>query len=128
MRGLPDPFLREDGSLVKNASEWEAHREYIKSVLTEYLYGTMPDRPDNLASRLLWKKSIWDGEGVFERQRLSFGPENMIEIDVSVIRSARQGRAIPVILQGGLREGGDCKNCGGGGILCDHLSCGSGGA
>ena len=101
MRGLPDPFLREDGSLVKNASEWEAHREYIKSVLTEYLYGTMPDRPDNLASRLLWKKSIWDGEGVFERQRLSFGPENMIEIDVSVIRSARQGRAIPVILQGG---------------------------
>ena len=27
MRGLPDPFLREDGSLVKNASEWEAHRD-----------------------------------------------------------------------------------------------------
>ena len=42
MCGLPDPFIKEDGSPMKNASEWEGQRKFIKRVLTEYLYGTMP--------------------------------------------------------------------------------------
>lgn len=101
MCGLPDPFIKEDGSPMKNASEWEGQRKFIKRVLTEYLYGTMPDGPDNLSSKLLWKRSIWDGRGVFERHGLSFGPGHRVEIDVSVIRGLRRGKAIPVILQGG---------------------------
>jgi hypothetical protein len=46
--GMPDPFVKPDGSRVTSAEEWHAQREYLKAMLTQYMYGSMPPRPKHL--------------------------------------------------------------------------------
>lgn len=48
LAGLPDPFVRADGSRVQTPAEWLEHRDYVKAMLQHYLYGTIPPRPDNV--------------------------------------------------------------------------------
>ena len=36
---LPDPFLKPDGTRVQTREEWPEQREYLKAMLTHYLYG-----------------------------------------------------------------------------------------
>ena len=43
--GLPDPFLRSDGSRVRSIEQWRHQREYLKAMLVYYMYGSMPVRP-----------------------------------------------------------------------------------
>ena len=36
--GLPDPFLKPDGSRVETKEDWEMQRQYIKAMLAHYQY------------------------------------------------------------------------------------------
>ena len=48
MSKLPDPFLMEDGSRVKNVSDWERRRAEIYKTAVELQYGKMPPKPEFL--------------------------------------------------------------------------------
>ena len=45
---LPNPFAKLDGHGAGPTclKEWPAHREYLKEMMQEYLYGHVPPRPD----------------------------------------------------------------------------------
>lgn len=45
---LPDPFLKPDGSRVKSADEWQAHKKELYKTAVELQYGTMPPPPEFL--------------------------------------------------------------------------------
>ena len=45
---LPDPFLRADGTRVKSAEEFEAHKKELYKSAVELQYGTMPPEPEFL--------------------------------------------------------------------------------
>ena len=45
---LPDPFLRADGTRVKSAEEFEAHKAELYKSAVELQYGTMPPEPEFL--------------------------------------------------------------------------------
>ena len=45
---LPDPFLRSDGTRVKNAEEFETHKAELYRSAVEIQYGTMPPEPELL--------------------------------------------------------------------------------
>lgn len=93
---LPDPFRKPDGTRISAPSDWESQRTYLKSMLSHYLYGHVPPRPDNLTADLIKTESLYDGKAVRETVRLTFGPKRQAAFDVSVVRPNKAGR-FPVI-------------------------------
>jgi len=65
--GMPDPFLRLDGTRVKSREEWPVHREYLKAMLAHYIYGTMPPRPKSREVQQIHSVPAFDGAAVHER-------------------------------------------------------------
>ncbi|MFC1652085.1 ankyrin repeat domain-containing protein [Planctomycetota bacterium] len=61
-KGLPDPLIRADGSGVRTAVEWQAHRKYLKAMLAHYQYGHMPPNPKNVVVERISSKQISNGE------------------------------------------------------------------
>jgi hypothetical protein len=43
--GLPDPLTLSDGARVTTPAQWKRRRQEILHLLTEQMYGRMPDRP-----------------------------------------------------------------------------------
>lgn len=48
LQHIASPLQRPDGTLVTDRSQWNEQREYIKKLLQENVYGTMPEMPDNI--------------------------------------------------------------------------------
>ena len=55
---LPDPFLKPDGTRVQTREEWPEQREYLKAMLTHYLYGTMPPPPGNTRGKVTFSSTV----------------------------------------------------------------------
>lgn len=64
--GMPDPFVKPDGTRVKSKEEWLTQREYLKAMLSHYLYGSMPPRPDQFDLKRVKSKPVFDGQAVQE--------------------------------------------------------------
>lgn len=54
---LPDPFLKPDGTRVKNESEWQQQRKHLCKSAVELQYGTMPPQPEFLELQKLHKNT-----------------------------------------------------------------------
>ena len=70
-KGMPDPFLMHDGKRVQTLEDWEKQRAYIKAMLSFYMYGHMPPRPEKIKIKQVGSKSIYDGKGVEEQYTLT---------------------------------------------------------
>ena len=46
--GMPDPFVKADGTRVTSKEQWPAQRKYLKAMLAHYQYGVMPPRPKQI--------------------------------------------------------------------------------
>lgn len=64
--GMPDPFVKPDGIRVKSREEWFTQRVYLKAMLTHYLYGSMPPRPDQFDLIRVKSKPVFDSDAVQE--------------------------------------------------------------
>lgn len=60
-RGLPDPFLKPDGSRVTSHTEWEKQRKYIIAMLEHYQYGEMPPTPEDVKVKETLSEEIFNG-------------------------------------------------------------------
>jgi len=69
---LPDPLMRLDGSAVGSPEEWPAQREYLKSLLSHYMYGSTPPRPGPSDIEVVrdFEKSLPDIDGVEAHYRV----------------------------------------------------------
>ena len=68
---LPDPFIKPDGSRVKTPGEWEAQRDYLKSMLDHYMYGETPEPEKNVEGRIIDSTVLYDDAAIFEHVCLS---------------------------------------------------------
>ncbi|MCX6327856.1 MAG: hypothetical protein NT144_14615 [Bacteroidia bacterium] len=59
--GLPDPFLKPDGSRIKSHEEWPEQRKYIIAMLEHYQYGTMPLTPKDAVIKETLSEDIYNG-------------------------------------------------------------------
>ncbi len=59
--GLPDPFLKYNGSRVKNRKDWKQQREYLKAKLAHYQYGHMPPKPEDTSIKTSQPRKVMDG-------------------------------------------------------------------
>jgi len=64
--GMPDPFLKADGTRVETKEEWSIQRAYLKAMLAHYLYGSMPPRPKQFDLKRIESKPIFDGKAIHE--------------------------------------------------------------
>lgn len=55
---LPNPFLFQNGSKVKNTKDWKKRADEIKGLAQYYEYGTMPSKPEKLIAHLNDEKLI----------------------------------------------------------------------
>jgi hypothetical protein len=51
-RNIPDVLLTKRGKKIKTAKEFDKHRQEIKTLLEEHIYGVMPKKPDHLMYEL----------------------------------------------------------------------------
>lgn len=65
--GMPDPFVKPDGSRVTSTKQWPAQRVYLKAMLTHYLYGSMPPRPTDFGLERTMSRLAFDGLAINER-------------------------------------------------------------
>ena len=65
--GMPDPFVKPDGSRVESAEEWPAQRGCLKAMLTHYLYGSTPPRPREFGLNRTMSRQAFGGAALNER-------------------------------------------------------------
>ncbi len=98
---LPDPFLRADGTRVRTAEEWRAHRSWLLEVIQRDGYGTVPPA-GGAVSAVDGTLSVPVGITGSERTiALTCGPGGAITVDVVLTVPAGSG-PFPVIVVGDL--------------------------
>lgn len=70
-RYLPNPLLKPDGTIVRDAEDWEKQKEYLRSVAQECMYGTWPGKAERVTSELTSSEIVFDGKGIRERVLLT---------------------------------------------------------
>lgn len=45
IKELPNPFLFQDGSPVRDTKDWERRRSELKQLFQDYMYGHLPAKP-----------------------------------------------------------------------------------
>lgn len=92
---LPDPFLREDGTRVKDPSEWPLQAAYIRSLAAENMYGSWPGKPESLTAAVEETKKEYFGQAV--REKITLTVDHRFPLSVEYIHPEKPGRH-PVIV------------------------------
>lgn len=81
---LPDPLkMYADGSSVKTKEAWEARRQEIRSLFTQYVLGTAPPSPNNLKAEIV-SSEVENGTTV-RKVVLTFGPGSGARLGLELI-------------------------------------------
>ncbi len=98
IRELPNPFMMNDGTMVRSISDWTKRRAEIKSMMLYYQYGFMPPAPDNIIARELSSKSVFNGAATEKRILLTLGPNSQIKINIGMM-IPNSGGPFPAIIK-----------------------------
>lgn len=93
---LPNPFLKEDGTLITETHEWTDQREYLKSMLATYMYGHMPPAPPSTRGEIIYSRPVYGHRAIAETIRIHTGPEESISFIADLIRP-NVDNLVPVI-------------------------------
>ena len=98
-KGMPDPFLMPDGSRVQTLQDWEVQREYIKGMLSHYLYGQVPPIPKQIEVKLLGAENVFNGTGVKENYSLSISRNGKSVTCLFVVLRPSAKKRYPTIIK-----------------------------
>ena len=98
-QGLPNPLQRIGGAPITDPEVWPKHREYLKTMLAHYLYGTMPPNPEATEWILRNARPAVEGKGVIENWEMVIERDGRsANVRAAVLRPDRPGR-FPVIIK-----------------------------
>ena len=107
--GLPDPFLKPDGTRVKTKNEWPKQREYIKAMLEHYQYGEMPPVPKNPEVRETLSEDIFNGTATRKLYKMTLHRNGRsMDLHFGIVKPKTTG-PFPVIIKND-RDVPDPKN------------------
>ncbi|MDP6523323.1 MAG: hypothetical protein QGH15_03790 [Kiritimatiellia bacterium] len=69
--GMPDPFVKSDGTRLTTKAEWPAQRHYLKAMMAYYQFGERPPLPKDVGLEKLESKSVFAGKAFQERYAIS---------------------------------------------------------
>ena len=97
--GLQNPFLKPDGTLVQSKEEWPAQREYLKAMLIQYQYGTIPPRPEKMDVEKVSSEEILDGQGILDLFNITISRHGKsVTLHCSLYRPNKPGK-FPVVIK-----------------------------
>lgn len=103
---LPDVLVTDGGKKVTTADEWTERRAEIRRTLEYYAIGSMPPRPGNVTGHEIQSQTVLDGTVKYRLVRLSFGPEEKLELSIGIFTPAGGDGPLPaVIMPGGTPPG-----------------------
>lgn len=95
---LPNPFVFNDGTLLKNKADWEKRRKEIYETAVELQYGTMPPAPEFLEVEPFYL----GGERRPNWYRITSGTrQNPVTFNMCVFK-AELGKVAPAVITGDL--------------------------
>jgi hypothetical protein len=104
VKELPNPFVMNDGSMVKTREDWQRRRGELKEAVLFYEYGRMPEGPGNVKGEEIASKKNAE-TGVVEKQVvLTMGPGRKVMTHLELTIPAGKG-PFPVIITGDLGWG-----------------------
>ena len=80
---------------IQNIEQWQNLRKEYLAMYHNYVFGSVPDAPNNLQAKILNTKEV--NNLTFENVLLSFGPENKAKLNIEIIKPAGNG-PFPVLL------------------------------
>ena len=116
VKELPNPFVRQDGSMVDKPADWPARREEIKELVLTYEYGHLPPPAPVSATEATWKPTGRAQEAEAERAAnsvplppgamekhllLKTGPDGKVSIPLILTIPGGKG-PFPAIIRGDL--------------------------
>jgi len=97
-KGLQNPFMKPDGTLVQTKEEWPAQREYLKAMLIHYQYGTIPPKPETSLEKVSSEK-ILDGKGILDLFNVTVTRNGKsVTLHCSLYRPNKPGK-FPVVIK-----------------------------
>lgn len=88
---LPNPFYKEDGSIMSTNAEWKEKRTAYLELLSETYYGKMPERPQKLTASELSSDTICQNTVCHTIVRLcAHGEQASVSYNVHVYRPVTQ--------------------------------------
>ena len=97
--GLPDPFLKPDGTRVQSKEEWTGQQKYIKAMLAHYQYGTMPPAPEHPKVKETLSEDLFDGLATRKLYTLTLKRNNKsVDFHFGLIKPNGDG-PFPVIIK-----------------------------
>lgn len=99
---LPDPLLKANGMMVKNAADWQQHRrpEWLR-LFEEQQYGRAPGRPADMTFRVFDKGTpVLDGKAIRKQVTIYFTKDtaSVHKLDVLFYLPARASAPSPLLL------------------------------
>jgi len=97
--GLQNPFLKPDGSLVQTKEEWLEQREYLKAMLIQYQYGTIPPKPQKISVENVSSEEILGGRGILDLFNITISRNgHSVTLHCSLYRPNKPGK-FPVVIK-----------------------------
>lgn len=102
---LPNVLTMNDGSKVTSTDQWGRRREEIRETLEYYATGQMPPAPGNVRGTEVKSETLAGGKVKYRLIRLTFGPEEKLNLNIGLFTPAEGGPFPVIILQGGTPPG-----------------------
>lgn len=101
---LPDPFIKPDGDRLTDPSQWEKQRDFLKALVSHYMYGPLPRLEKPVAARILESEPCHGNRAIQDVVRISYSFNGDFYFDVRVVRPNREGKH-PVIVWNNFWQG-----------------------
>ena len=96
---MPDPFIMEDGSRVENLKDWNKQRKYIRAMLENYLYGTVPPLPKHVEVEKHSSDPTMNGKGLRETFTLTIRRNGLSASCKLVVVRPKANKRYPTIIK-----------------------------
>lgn len=101
---LPDPLVLVDGDKktpIETPEQWETQRQWIRSQIEQWVFGSMPPAPENL--RVASSEETDEGDVIVRDVLLEFGPDHQAKLHLQLMIPKGEG-PFPVFLTNQSRQ------------------------
>ena len=95
---FPDPFIMHDGNRVISIDDWDKQRLYLKEMLAHYMYGHMPQVPDNISGEVISQTLIYDDKAIVKSISIKCGPMEQVKFNMRLVYPNKEG-FFPIIIK-----------------------------
>ena len=97
--GLPDVLVRQDGTRVRTAAEWERLRKpELKALVQHYMYGELPPAPALSARVDREDPTLFGGRATLREISLRYGGPEFRPIHLMLVTPNKRSGSVPVVL------------------------------